>query len=261
MSQQTYHTVTGLWIFFSIVIFIALLKITVPYGRHIRRGWGLPLSSRLGWFLMEAPSPLVMALLFITGSADRSIPLYVFFILWEIHYANRAFIFPLRIRGDRKNMTLHVVLMAVLFNLVNGYLNGYYLFSLSGGYSLQWLYTSRFILGTVIFVTGFAINQISDGMLRRLRERSSDNSGIGDADSVYQIPEGFLFSRISCPNYFGEILEWCGWAVLTWSFAGLSFAVWTAANLIPRALSHHRWYQEEFSAYPQNRSAVIPFVL
>ena len=66
---------------------------------------------------------------------------------------------------------------------------------------------------------------------------------------------------MSCPNYLGEIIEWVGWAVATWSLAGLSFAVWTAANLIPRAWQHHRWYRAEFPDYPKERKAVIPFLL
>ena len=58
----------------------------------------------------------------------------------------------------------------------------------------------------------------------------------------------------------GEILEWTGWAVATWSLGGLAFCVFTAANLIPRARSNHRWYRENFSDYPPNRRALIPEV-
>lgn len=37
--------------------------------------------------------------------------------------------------------------------------------------------------------------------------------------------------------------------------------VWTAVNLVPRALAHHRWYREHFEDYPRQRKALIPFVL
>jgi hypothetical protein len=70
-----------------------------------------------------------------------------------------------------------------------------------------------------------------------------------------------LFEWISCPNLFGEIVEWFGFALMCWSLPALSFAIWTAANLIPRALSHHAWYRGHFPDYPQARRAVIPFVL
>ena len=35
----------------------------------------------------------------------------------------------------------------------------------------------------------------------------------------------------------------------------------SAANLVPRALATHRWYRERFPDYPQDRKALIPFVL
>jgi hypothetical protein len=59
----------------------------------------------------------------------------------------------------------------------------------------------------------------------------------------------------------GEIIEWCGWALATWTFAGAAFAFFTIANLLPRALSHHRWYREKFPDYPRERKAIIPGVL
>ena len=80
-------------------------------------------------------------------------------------------------------------------------------------------------------------------------------------ESGYKIPRGGLYRWVSCPNYFGELLEWLGWALATWSTAGLAFAVYTAANLVPRALAHHRWYQERFDDYPAERKAVVPLVL
>ena len=77
----------------------------------------------------------------------------------------------------------------------------------------------------------------------------------------YEIPRGWLYRYISCPNYFGEIVEWIGWAVAIWSLAGASFAVFTIANLAPRAISHHRWYHEKFPDYPPERKALVPFVV
>jgi protein-S-isoprenylcysteine O-methyltransferase Ste14 len=74
----------------------------------------------------------------------------------------------------------------------------------------------------------------------------------------YSIPRGGLFRWVSCPNYLGEIVEWLGWALLTWSPAGLAFAAWTMANLVPRARAHHRWYRERFSDYPTKRKALVP---
>ena len=77
----------------------------------------------------------------------------------------------------------------------------------------------------------------------------------------YKIPRGGPYRLVSCPNYLGEMVEWGGWALLTWSMPGLAFAAWTAANLLPRAMTHHRWYQDKFPDYPRERRAVIPFLL
>ena len=95
------------------------------------------------------------------------------------------------------------------------------------------------------------INIRADSKLFGLRK--SDDTG-------YKIPRGGLYERISCPNYFGEILEWIGWAIATWSLAGLAFAIYTIANLAPRAMAHHRWYRETFSDYPKQRKALIPYL-
>jgi protein-S-isoprenylcysteine O-methyltransferase Ste14 len=66
---------------------------------------------------------------------------------------------------------------------------------------------------------------------------------------------------VSCPNYLGEMLEWFGWALATWSIAGLAFALYTVANLLPRALQHHRWYRAKFADYPADRKALVPYVI
>lgn len=77
----------------------------------------------------------------------------------------------------------------------------------------------------------------------------------------YSIPRGGAFRYVSCPNYLGEMLEWGGWALATWSPAGLAFFVYTIANLAPRALGNHRWYREKFEDYPEERKALIPGVV
>ena len=63
------------------------------------------------------------------------------------------------------------------------------------------------------------------------------------------------------PNYLGECIEWLGWAIMTWSFSGFVFALWTTFNLLPRALKHHSWYKEKFNDYPKERKAIIPKIL
>jgi protein-S-isoprenylcysteine O-methyltransferase Ste14 len=171
--------------------------------------------------------------------------------LWELHYVHRAFIYPLTIRDGHKKMPIAVVLMGLLFNLGNAYVNGRYLFSLSGGYPQSWLHDARFLAGTTLFLAGFIVNRWADLALRRLRK---------PGETGYRIPYGGLFRWVSCPNYLGEIVEWGGWALATWSLPGLASAVWTFANLAPRARSHHAWYHNNFAEYPAERKALIPWM-
>ena len=198
---------------------------------------------------MELPAALVFAFFFVTGSAEKTTVTWTFFVLWEAHYINRSLIYPLRTRTDGKRIPVLIVAMAILFNVGNGFVNGQYLGVIAPVYEIAWFTDPRFLIGALLFVSGAVINLRSDSTLLRLRSESG---------SGYQIPRGGLFDRVSCPNYLGEIIEWIGFAVATWSPAALVFAIWTAANLIPRALSHHSWYKSTFSEYPSDRKAVIP---
>ncbi len=240
---------------FGLVAVVALLFLSAPYGRHARAGWGPSLGARLGWHLMEAPALfgfVAAALYFLggPGASGRIAPAaWVLFGLWVLHYGDRELLYPRRLRDPKKPMPWVVVGMGFFFNALNGPMNG---LQVGGGhYGVAWLVDPRFLLGTALFLTGFILNRMADAKLFALREK---NPG------AYAIPRGGLFELISCPNYAAEILQWIGWALATWSMAGAAFAVFTACNLAPRALQHHRWYRERFPDYPKARRALIPFV-
>lgn len=147
-------------------------------------------------------------------------------------------------------MPVFIVCSAIFFNLMNGGLNGLYLGKVAD-YHHSWFYDWRFILGASIFVMGFCINFWADEKLMNLRK---------PGETGYKIPTGGLFNYISSPNLFGEIIEWTGFALMAWNLPAFSFAIWTFANLIPRAAAHHRFYLEKFSDYPVKRKRVIPFL-
>lgn len=234
----------------AVIVFRVLFSIAAPYGRYTRRGWGPQLPNWLGWLLMESVSAILMFFMFLLGDVPKNITLILFFLMWESHYLHRAFIYPFTLRDLRKPMPIVVMFMGALFNLVNAFLNGRYIFDLSGTrYNVDWLRTPQFILGVVLFTVGFMINRHADHTLRALRAQG---------ETGYKIPYGGLYRYISCPNYFGEILEWAGWAIATWSWPGLAFAIWTFANLAPRARAHHNWYHENFAEYPKERKALLP---
>ena len=231
--------------------FIALLQITAPYGRHLRSGWGPTIPARVGWIVMESPSIFLFAAIFWLGDhSTNTVPL-ILFSLWQFHYINRTFIYPFRLKGSGKRMPLAIAAMSVLFNCLNAYINARWLAHF-GAYPDSWLSTPTFALGVLCFLLGWAINQQADTVLIRLRQAGENN---------YKIPHGGLYRWVSCPNYLGEMLEWAGWALATWSLAGSAFAVFTIANLLPRAIANHNWYRKEFADYPPARRAVIPHLL
>lgn len=248
MTEHTfYYGLLGLSLLVALLMFPILMLIPAPYGRHARAGFGPRLPSALGWVLMELPSALGMMLCYALGRHDRVGA--VFLTLWLLHYLHRSLIFPFRRAGQPQPMPLGVALLGASFNLVNSYLNGRYLFTLGPPYPVDWLRSPVFLLGLLLFLGGMAINWHADEVLRRLRR---------PGETGYRIPYGGLYRFISCPNYFGELVEWTGWALLTCSPGGLCFALWTAANLLPRAHANHRWYKARFPSYPPERRAVLP---
>ncbi len=227
-----------------------LMFLSAPYGRHARAGWGPTMPTRLAWIVMEAPAALVFLGFYFAGAHALELAPLALMAMWQTHYLQRAFVFPFKLRpGGRTPMT--VVALGFTFNVINAYLNGRWL-SHFGAYPLEWLWSPAFIIGLILFVTGYRINHWADHVLANLR---------APGETGYKIPRGGLFELISCPNYFGELLEWVGFAIAASSVAGWSFAVFTAANLVPRALTHHRWYRAQFPDYPQSRRAVLPFIL
>jgi protein-S-isoprenylcysteine O-methyltransferase Ste14 len=167
--------------------------------------------------------------------------------LWLLHYVNRAFVFPFRLRSTRP-MPFSVIGMAIAFNIMNGWLNAHGLLAPELGRAA--LSSPRVLCGVALFLAGLLINWDADARLVRLRAPGG----------AYAIPRGGLYEWVSCPNYLGELIEWGGFALATGSFAALAFVVWTFANLAPRARSHHRWYREHFADYPRARRALIPLL-
>lgn len=246
MNLETFNLICIVWVFVGIASFILLQFVSAPYGRHIRKGWGPEISNKLGWIIMELPSFLIILYFFLISNQSKYASMLS--ILWLIHYFNRTFIYPFRIRTKGKKMPLTIVISAISFNLVNASLNGYFLANLEQ-YDMTSFNDWNFYLGIFIFSISFIANQISDNILIHLRK---------PGETGYKIPKGFLFNYVSCPNHLSELLQWTGFAFMAWNYPAFCFLIWTAANLLPRASSHHKWYKEFFEDYPKKRKALIP---
>ncbi|MFA5045243.1 MAG: 3-oxo-5-alpha-steroid 4-dehydrogenase [Paludibacter sp.] len=251
MTYDTFQQLNYLWMAVAVIIFTVLIKVTAPYGRHTTTHWGPQISNRLGWVLMEIPGMTVVIFFVLTNLPVQNAVTYILVSFYIFHYINRTFIFPFRIHTRGKKMPLVITCMAVCFNLVTGFLLGYY-FGHFAHYTGSYFTQANFIVGALLFSAGMYINWEYDNKLIHLRQ---------PGDTNYVIPVGGLFNFVSCPNLLGEIVEWTGFAILCWNLPALSFLVWTAANLIPRALSHHKWYKLRFADYPARRKAVFPYIL
>lgn len=238
----------------SVVVFIALQRIEAPYGMTFSRKWGPSVPNRIGWILMEWPVFIAMVLLWVLSPRRGNPALMVMAIIFLAHYFQRCFIFPFMIKGKNR-MSLVVVVLGVVFNLINAYMIGGWLFYVAPAdmYGTDWLYSPLFILGTVIFIFGMAVNINSDSIIRGLRK---------PGDSRHYIPKGGMYRYVTGANYFGELTEWLGYAILSWSLGGLAFFCWTFANLAPRARAVHGRYIREFGEdYTRlNRRYILPFI-
>ncbi len=253
MEKYTFDCFLMVMAIIAVIVFIALYFVKAGYGIFFDRKWGIALNNKIAWMLMEAPVFLVM-LGFWWGSGRKwEIAPLIFFLLFEVHYFQRSFIFPLLIKG-KSRMPLGIMGMGIFFNILNGIMQGEWIFYLApeGLYTLDWLTDLRFIIGVIFFITGMIINIHSDQIIRNLRK---------PGDKGHYLPEKGMFRYVTSANYFGEILEWTGFAVMTWSWAGAVFAWWTIANLVPRADKVYHHYMDLFGKERMaGRKRVFPFL-
>ncbi len=237
----------------ALVVFIALHFFEAGYGYLFDRRYGRPIPNRIGWVLMESPVFILMCILWLCSERTLQAAPLTLFILFQAHYFQRSFIFPLLIRGNSK-MPVGIVLMGAVFNTLNALMQGGWIFYISpADYYDDWFTRPYIYIGGAIFIVGMVINLHSDAIIRHLRK---------PGDTRHYIPRGGMFRYVSSANYFGEFLEWTGFAIASWSWAGAVFAWWTFANLAPRAASLRRRYEqmfgEEFTKL--HRKRMIPFI-
>lgn len=238
----------------AVIVFFALQRVEAAYGMTYSKKWGPSVNNKAGWILMEAPAFFAMGAIWLLSARATSAAPCVMASLFMLHYFQRTFIFPLLMRG-KSRMPLAITVMGMVFNTINAYMIGGWLFFVSppDHYTPSWLTSPLFILGTVIFLSGMAINIHSDHVIRTLRK---------PGDTGHYIPRRGLYRYVTGANYFGEFTEWTGFAILTWSVPGAVFALWTFANLAPRAKSLYGKYASRFGSEftSLNRRYIIPFI-
>ena len=251
MYPETFRMAMVIMAITAVFVYIALQYFKAGYGYLRTSKWGPAIPNRPAWILMECPVFIVMVYLMVKNIGNATTVPVIMATLFLIHYFQRSFIFPLLIKGKSK-MPIAIILMGATFNVINGILIGLWLFQYSH-YTLDWLKSPQFIIGTLIFLFGMGVNLHSDYIIRHLRK---------PGDTKHYIPKGGMFKYVSSANYYGEITEWFGFAILTWSLPGALFCLWTFANLAPRANSLYKKYEEEFGEEftKLKRKRVIPFI-
>ena len=251
--ETTYELFLLAMTLLAVVVFIALHFVEAGYGYLFNPKFGRPIPNRLGCVLMESPVFFAMAALWFCSERRFEAAPLALLLLFELHYFHRSFIFPLRLRGNSQ-MPFGIVAMGMLFNTLNALMQGGWIFYLApADYYADWLSKPPFWIGAAIFFAGMTVNLRSDAIIRTLRR---------PGDTRHYIPRGGMFRYVSSANYFGELTEWIGFAVASWSWAGVVFVLWTFANLAPRAASLRRRYEQEFGDEFRalKRKRILPFI-
>lgn len=254
LSLQAFNLFLIVMAVLAVAVFVGLFFVDAGYGKFYQPKWGPSVDNRVGWMLMEAPVFVAMLLLWWFSDRRTDTVRVVFLLLFELHYFHRSFLFPWLIRG-RGRMPLSIIVMGALFNTLNALMQGGWIFYISPDdyYPRDWLTDPRFIAGFLIFLIGMYINIQSDDIIRNLRK---------EGDTRHYLPQQGMFRYVTSANYFGEFVEWVGFAILTWSWAGAVFALWTFANLCPRAARIYDRYKVEFGEELDTTKVkrIIPFI-
>jgi len=290
LPSETYKTVLIIAIISIPITMLFFSYVPTPYGRFYKKDiWGPNLDEKNAWCIMESTG-LVMFLVFYFLLKNNHkfdyVPLFLL-SLWVLHYINRALIYPYIIMKQKyKKFPMILVILGFFYLSMFAYLNAKNVAS-NPKYTLSWFKTPAFIVGVIIFLIGFIINVWADckiaynkkGETKEMNENSPEfklyEEGQFNFEKMfdnkiyfensekknYHLPTGGLYDYVSSPNYLGEIIEWSGWAIATWSLSGLLFALGAVGCIGVRALHTHKWYEQNFENLPKDRKALIPYIL
>ena len=253
--------------------FLILLFIPAPYGkfRNSLDSLGIlskKIDGRLGFFWQELPSVVVPFFVLFANIGKIDSLAFLFFLLWQTHYIQRTFIYALIRMKSANQTTIMTSAMAFAFTSINSYLTTKFAIFYPFYDPITVPKIARWFVGMMIFFIGLGGNIWADQVLLNLRNNNGQQSQPTEAywkkigkkknfdqrtlrgqanppqqgEKQYYIPKGPLYEFVSCPNYLCEIIEWIGLYITFPTAAMLNFVVCTCLNLVPRALSTHKWY-------------------
>ncbi|CAH8583795.1 unnamed protein product [Schistosoma intercalatum] len=118
---------------------------------------------------------------------------------------------------------------------------------------------TQIVIGFFLFMIGEWGNFSCHLAFKRLRPAGS---------KVRQIPypmDGWLctrmFNLVACPNYTYEIISWIGFTIMTQTLPALIFTICGFRQMSVWAINKLKAYRLEFTDFPKNRKAIVPFIL
>ncbi|KAF6829928.1 steroid alpha reductase family protein [Colletotrichum plurivorum] len=106
------------------------------------------------------------------------------------------------------------------------------------------------VLGTIVFLFGEASNALVHLNLASLRSRGGTER---------QIPRGYGFSLVTCPNYMFEIIAWIGIIIASRSWTVVVFIFIGAVQMSQWAKGKERAYRKEFpETYKKKKFVLLP---
>ena len=250
-----------MYLILDIPIFLILFFLNAGYGKFYNYNSApsfLPtISSKTSWIIQESPCIFITIYYIIKLLNKISLNSFMVILPFLIHYFHRTLIFPFIIQNS-KNSPLDITLMAFTFCFFNAIIQNRSIFYFSE-YENNYIFKTQYLFGIFIFFLGMLINIFHDYLMVFKRKKNKGK---------YILPRGYLWNLIICPNYFGEIIEWFGFSILSGNFSGIVFFISTIANLFPRAIKYHNWYKIKFKEQFNDkndkvfyRKAILPFVI
>lgn len=221
------------------------------------------LGPQIGYrtvFVLEYLGPMVFVALYylrpalIYGEAAASTPYHwvaqLSVACWILHFLKREFETFFVHKFSRPTMPLTNIFKNCMYYWSFGAVIGYPLCLPSFAPPSD----TQVYIGFVIFTLCEIGNFICHVMLSSMRPK--------EGSQARNIPRGFLFELVSCPNYTFEVFSWVGFSIMTqlpfsWLFTLIGFL-----QMRDWAMKKHRGYKKDFpEEYPKlKRRAIIPFI-
>lgn len=247
----------------GIVIGLVLAAVLTHRLRHLRprapgseeaRARGTPeeRARRIAWRTIPGLAVYVVVFVLYTvwlfprresdGALTVDTASIVLFVLWLGHDLYRGVIHPWLIRDRPPSQARSLAPTSTGPMILFSFLAASHLGAET--YPGDWFTDPRFLVGGALMLVGVAIDQTVDLRLTRAWR------------SGQQPPSPFL--EVTAPDLLGELCFWMGWALASWSLAGLARVVYQTAMYIPLAEAHYQWQHEHSGHVRTHRWRLIP---